>query len=58
MICRFDDTNPSKENAEFQDSILHDLELLGITPDKVTYSSDYFDLMFDLCTKLVSNGKA
>ncbi|EFE39586.1 hypothetical protein TRV_05723, partial [Trichophyton verrucosum HKI 0517] len=58
MICRFDDTNPSKENAEFQDSILHDLELLGITPDKVTYSSDYFDLMFDLCTKLISNGKA
>ncbi|EGE00110.1 glutamyl-tRNA synthetase [Trichophyton tonsurans CBS 112818] len=58
MICRFDDTNPSNENAEFQDSILHDLELLGITPDKVTYSSDYFDLMFDLCTKLVSNSKA
>ncbi|EZF70846.1 glutamate-tRNA ligase, partial [Trichophyton soudanense CBS 452.61] len=58
MICRFDDTNPSKENAEFQDSILHDLELLGITPDKVTYSSDYFDVMFDLCTKFISNGKA
>ncbi|EFR02332.1 glutamyl-tRNA synthetase [Nannizzia gypsea CBS 118893] len=58
MICRFDDTNPSKENAEFQDSILHDLQLLGITPDRVSYSSDYFDLMFDLCTKLISSGKA
>ncbi|KAK2853324.1 hypothetical protein FQN49_005182 [Arthroderma sp. PD_2] len=58
LICRFDDTNPSKETAEFQDSILRDLELLGIAPDKVSYSSDYFDLMCELCAKLVSCGRA
>ncbi|KAF3481111.1 uncharacterized protein GIQ15_03870 [Arthroderma uncinatum] len=58
LICRFDDTNPSKETAEFQDSILRDLELLGIIPDRVSYSSDHFDLMFELCTKLISRGGA
>lgn len=42
LICRFDDTNPSKETEEFQDSILEDLALLGIHPDRISYSSDYF----------------
>lgn len=42
LICRFDDTNPSKESAEFQDSILQDLALLRIQPDQISYSSDYF----------------
>ncbi|KAM5453109.1 glutamate--tRNA ligase [Microsporum audouinii] len=58
LICRFDDTNPSKETSEFQDAILHDLQLLGITPDKVSFSSNYFGQMFELCVKLVSEGKA
>ncbi|KLJ13218.1 glutamyl-tRNA synthetase [Blastomyces silverae] len=58
LICRFDDTNPSKETAEFQDAILHDLGLLGITPDRVTYSSDNFQLMYELCVKLISSGDA
>lgn len=39
LICRLDDTNPSKESAEFQDSILQDLALLGIHPDRISYSS-------------------
>ena len=42
LIIRFDDTNPSKEKEEFQDSILEDLELLGIKGDRITHSSDYF----------------
>ncbi|PNS14691.1 hypothetical protein CAC42_1713 [Sphaceloma murrayae] len=46
MVCRFDDTNPSKESLEFQDSILDDLAAMGVKPDRVTYSSDYFDDMF------------
>ncbi|KKZ64804.1 glutamyl-tRNA synthetase [[Emmonsia] crescens] len=58
LLCRFDDTNPSKETAEFQDAILHDLGLLGITPEKVTYSSDNFQLMYELCVKLISSGAA
>ncbi|PGH10166.1 glutamate-tRNA ligase [Helicocarpus griseus UAMH5409] len=58
LICRFDDTNPSKEKTEFQDAILHDLELLGINPEKISYSSDYFVVMYELCVKLISSGNA
>ena len=58
LIIRFDDTNPSKENVEFQDSIIEDLELLGIKGDKVTYSSDYFQEIYDKCIWLIKEGKA
>lgn len=58
LIIRFDDTNPSKEKTEFQDSILEDLELLGIKGDRITYSSDYFQEMYELCVKLIKEGKA
>ncbi|KAK2761292.1 hypothetical protein FQN54_001814 [Arachnomyces sp. PD_36] len=58
MICRFDDTNPSKETAEFEESILKDLDLLGITPDKISHSSDYFQLTYELCIELISTGRA
>ncbi|XP_043513254.1 bifunctional glutamate/proline--tRNA ligase isoform X2 [Frieseomelitta varia] len=58
LIMRFDDTNPAKENVEFEKAILEDLELLQIKPDKFTHSSDYFDLMLEYCTKLIKDGKA
>ncbi|KAG7822380.1 hypothetical protein KL919_004730 [Ogataea angusta] len=58
LIIRFDDTNPTKEKVEFQDSILEDLELLGIKGDRITYSSDYFQEMYDLAVKLIKEGKA
>lgn len=58
LIIRFDDTNPSKEKEEFQDSILEDLKLLGITGDRVTYSSDYFQQMYDMCIQLIKEGGA
>lgn len=58
LIIRFDDTNPSKEKVEFQDSIIADLATLGIKGDKITYSSDYFDQMYDLAIKLIKEGKA
>lgn len=58
LIIRFDDTNPSKEKEEFTDSILEDLELLGIKGDSLTYSSDYFDEMYALALKLIKEGKA
>jgi glutamyl-tRNA synthetase len=45
LICRFDDTNPSKESMEFQDAILEDLKMMAIIPDKISYSSDYFQEM-------------
>ena len=58
LILRFDDTNPSKEKMEFESSIKEDLSLLGIHGDVVTHTSDYFDLLYDLAVKLISNGNA
>lgn len=58
MIVRFDDTNPSKEKEEFQDAILKDCELLGIKPDQVTYTSDYFDDLYKLCIQMIKDGHA
>lgn len=58
LICRFDDTNPSRESDEFQDSVLEDPALIGIYPDRVSYSSDYFQQMYEGCVKLIQEGKA
>ena len=58
LLIRFDDTNPSKEKSEFQDSILEDLELLGIKGDALSYTSDHFDLLYDYAVKLIKQGDA
>lgn len=58
MIIRFDDTNPTKEKQEFQDSILEDLALLGIHGDKITYTSDHFDRLYEEAIKMIKLGKA
>lgn len=58
LIMRFDDTNPAKENVEFEKVILEDLEMLEIKADIFTYTSDYFDLMLQLCERLLKEGKA
>ena len=58
LICRFDDTNPSKEKEEFQDAIVVDLALMGIKPDKTSYSSDYFQQMYEYCVQMLKDGKA
>jgi glutamyl-tRNA synthetase len=58
LLCRFDNTNPSKESIEFEDSILHDLKLVGVVPEKTTHSSDYFQQMYELALKLIKGGKA
>ena len=55
---RFDDTNPKTEKEEFVDQILIDLKWLGYIPDKITYTSDYFETIYDLTIKLISNGDA
>lgn len=55
---RFDDTNPAKENAEFEKVILEDVEMLQIKPDMFTHTSNYFDLMLEYCEKLLKDGKA
>jgi glutamyl-tRNA synthetase len=58
MILRFDDTNPSKEKEEFQDSIVEDLVLLGITPDQRSHTSDYFQELYEYCVKMLKEGTA
>lgn len=45
MILRFDDTNPLNEKIEFVDNITRDLKTLGITPDRITFSSDHFQTL-------------
>jgi len=57
-IMRFDDTNPEAEKGEYIDNILENLSWLGHTPSRVTYSSDYFQELYDLAVKLIRKGKA
>lgn len=58
MILRFDDTNTEKEKEEYQDAILEDVGLLGIKPDQVSYTSNYFDEIEKYCTEIIKAGKA
>ncbi|MDF2553349.1 MAG: glutamine--tRNA ligase [Chryseobacterium sp.] len=55
---RFDDTNPEKEEQEFVDSIMKDVEWLGFKWDKVLYASDYFQQLYDWAVQLIKDGKA
>ncbi|XP_073950702.1 glutamyl-prolyl-tRNA synthetase isoform X2 [Choristoneura fumiferana] len=58
LVMRFDDTNPAKENVEFEKVILEDVEMLEIKPDMFTHTSQYFELMLQYCEKLIKEGKA
>ena len=58
LLCRFDDTNPSKEKEEFQDAIVEDLALMGIHPDRTSYTSDYFEELYQYCLTMLKEGKA
>ena len=56
---RFDDTNPTKEEVEYVDSIMNDVRWLGFEwADKVYYASDYFDQLHDWAVELIKAGKA
>ena len=55
---RFDDTNPEAEKQEYIDSILGSVNWLGNHPFKITYSSDYFQELYELAVKLIKVGKA
>lgn len=56
---RFDDTNPSKEETEYVDSIMEDVRWLGFDwDDRLYYASDYFDRLFEFAVKLIKEGKA
>jgi glutamyl-tRNA synthetase len=58
LLLRFDDTNPSKEKQEFQDAIVEDLALIGIKPDRTSYTSDYFEKLYEYCVRMIKEGHA
>ena len=56
---RFDDTNPSKEDVEYIDSIINDVRWLGFDwDDRLFYASDYFEKMYDYAVSLIKAGQA
>jgi glutaminyl-tRNA synthetase len=55
---RFDDTNPSKEEQEYVDSIMDDVRWLGFEWAGLYYASDYFDQLYDWSVELIKKGKA
>jgi glutaminyl-tRNA synthetase len=55
---RFDDTNPSKEEQEYVDSIMNDVRWLGFEWDELHYASDYFEQLYAWAVQLIKAGKA
>ena len=55
---RFDDTNPSKEETEYVDSIMEDVRWLGFGWDGLFYASDYFGQLYEWALQLIRAGKA
>lgn len=56
---RFDDTNPTKEDVEYVESIMEDVRWLGFDwEDRLFYASDYFDQLYDFAVQLIKKGKA
>ncbi len=56
---RFDDTNPTKEDVEYVDSIQEDVRWLGFNwDDRMFYASDYFEQMYRYAEQLITDGKA
>lgn len=55
---RFDDTNPTKEEQEYIDSIIADVRWLGFEWEELRYASDYFEQLYQWAIKLIQDGKA
>lgn len=56
---RFDDTNPTKEDTEYAESIMNDIHWLGYDwQDRLYYASDYFEQLYDFAIRLIKEGKA
>ena len=58
LVVRFDDTNPSKEKDEYQASIVEDLGKIGVKPDVITFTSDYFGTIEQYAIWMITNGLA
>ncbi len=55
---RFDDTNPTKEDTEYVDSIMGDVKWLGFTWHELHYASDYFEQLYQYAATLIQQGNA
>ncbi|MGH9840841.1 MAG: glutamine--tRNA ligase/YqeY domain fusion protein [Blastocatellia bacterium] len=55
---RFDDTNPSREETEYVEAIMEDVQWLGFKWDGLFYASDYFGQLYDWAVRLIKAGKA
>ncbi|MEI8379077.1 MAG: glutamine--tRNA ligase/YqeY domain fusion protein [Planctomycetota bacterium] len=55
---RFDDTNPTKEDVEYVDSIQEDVRWLGFNWDGLYYASDYFEQIYQFAEQLIQKGLA
>ena len=55
---RFDDTNPTKEEQEYIDSIMNDVRWLGFDWEELHFASDYFGQLYEWAVKLIQDGKA
>jgi glutaminyl-tRNA synthetase len=56
---RFDDTNPTKEEVEYVESIKRDVRWLGFDwDDRLYYASDYFEKLYEFAVRLIKKGKA
>lgn len=55
---RFDDTNPTKEEVEYVESIEEDVKWLGFQWDALFYASDYFEQLYDYAEAIIKKGKA
>ena len=57
-VLRFDDTNPSVEEKEYVNMMIEDIKWLGFTPSKTTYTSDYFEFIYNSAITLIKKGLA
>lgn len=57
-FLRLDDTNPETETTEFVDSIIEDVNWLNFNIHKITYTSDYFDILLEYVISLIKHNKA
>ena len=55
---RFDDTNPTKEEVEYVESIKDDVRWLGFEWDNLHFASDYFEQLYEFAVHLIEHGKA
>ena len=55
---RFDDTNPEKEDTEYVEAIKEDIKWLGYQWDQELYASDYFEQLYQMAQKLITDGHA